>query len=119
MNPLKKLIDDFKEKISKKVTQITKEVLEKILKNILNEITKPVLEKILKSLNGIKTNISETLVEITKSYLDKIRNSLNEKINIENPLNELIENQIKDFDEKIGNINSLEQTLKDKIGKFE
>ncbi len=33
-------------------------------------------------------------------------------------MNRLIENQIKEFDEKIGNINSLEQILKDKIGKF-
>ena len=57
-------------------------------------------------------------MEITKSYLDKIRNSLNEKINIENPLNELIENQIKDFDEKIGNINSLEINIKRQNWKF-
>ena len=57
--------------------------------------------------------------ELTKSNLDKKRNSLKEKTNIENPFNGLIENQIKEFDEKIGNINSLEQTLKDKIGNFD
>ncbi len=57
----------------------------------------------------------KTLFEITKSNLDKIRKSLKEKTNIENPFNGLIENQIKHFDEKIGNINSLEQILKDKI----
>jgi hypothetical protein len=34
-------------------------------------------------------------------------------------LNGLIENQIKDFDEKIRKINSLEQTLKDKIGNLD
>ncbi len=34
-------------------------------------------------------------------------------------MNGLIENQIKDFDEKIRKINSLEQTLKDKIGNLD
>ncbi len=51
-----------------KVTQITKDVLEKILKNTLNEITIPVLERISKNLKGIKTNVTKTFPEITKSY---------------------------------------------------
>ena len=60
----------------------------------------------------------KTLFEITKSNLDKKRNSLKEKTNIENPFNGLIENQIKDFDEKIGNINSLEINIKRQNWKF-